>query len=247
MPKKMVACQCSTRVSSCDISGIFIPWVKEDPDCQHTFNSSHCDYGVTRLSAVPTLAWPGRRLADAVPAAYRTLAASQAVRCKESVRLFTVCHTSWCNFLCKPGILQPRARKLPLEISTSWWKGLAQIHQLPHRGPPGAGKCFPAEELVETPTVSGPNFRSAARRPFLYTSPVNFDPSTSLRALMQPAAVIINNQQLGLPRGSVPCSSLHKPWVATAASTLRAIAHIFDVCTRAAACAGSACPLHHVL
>jgi hypothetical protein len=98
MPKKRVACQCSTRVSSCDISGIFIPWVKEDPDCQHTFNSSHCDYGVTRLSAVPTLAWPGRRLADAVPAAYRTLAASQAVRCKESVRLFTVCHTSWCNF-----------------------------------------------------------------------------------------------------------------------------------------------------
>jgi hypothetical protein len=62
--------------------------------------------------------------------------------------------------------MQVRARKLPFEISTSWWKGLGQFRPAAHQGPSGAGKCLLAGELVEAPPVSGPKFRSASRRPF---------------------------------------------------------------------------------
>jgi hypothetical protein len=43
-----------------------------------------------------------------------------------------------------------RAGKLPLEISTSWWKGLAGFGQLPTRRPLERGKCILAGELAET-------------------------------------------------------------------------------------------------
>jgi hypothetical protein len=69
-------------------------------------------------------------------------------------------------------------------------RALANLDQLLTREPLGAGKCLLAGELVETPPVSGPKFRSAGRRPFqnfrnsgLRLS--NFDTSTSLRALFQ--------------------------------------------------------------
>jgi hypothetical protein len=70
---------------------------------------------------------------------------------------------------------------------------LGNFDQLPPRGPLRAAKCILAGEMVETPPVSGPKVRSASRRPFHSfrnfaegpdgPSAVNFDPSTSLRAL----------------------------------------------------------------
>jgi hypothetical protein len=82
-----------------------------------------------------------------------------------------------------------RARKLPLEISTSWWKGLGQCRPAAHQGASGAGEGPLAGELVETPPVSGPKFRLLVEDPLKNSEcsglrPSNFDPSTSLRALM---------------------------------------------------------------
>jgi hypothetical protein len=45
-------------------------------------------------------------------------------------------------------------------------RALANFDQLPTKGSVWRGKCILAGDLVETPPVSGPNVRSAGRRPF---------------------------------------------------------------------------------
>jgi hypothetical protein len=67
----------------------------------------------------------------------------------------------------------------PWAISTSW----------PPRGPPGAGKCILAGESVETSPFWLRNIDQLVEDPSTISKipglrPVNFDPSTSLRALM---------------------------------------------------------------
>jgi hypothetical protein len=61
---------------------------------------------------------------------------------------------------------RPGLASSPLRFRPAGGKALANFDQLPTRGPLGAGKCLLAGELVETPPVSGPKFRSAGRRPF---------------------------------------------------------------------------------
>jgi hypothetical protein len=59
-----------------------------------------------------------------------------------------------------------RARKLPLEISTSWWKCLGRFRPAAPQGASGGGQVHFGGRLVEMPPVSSPKFRPAGRRPF---------------------------------------------------------------------------------
>jgi hypothetical protein len=74
-----------------------------------------------------------------------------------------------------PGCYQwsPMQPGYPSGLATSSWefrpaggRALANFDQLPTRGSVWRGKCILAGDLVETPPVSGPKFRSAGRRPF---------------------------------------------------------------------------------
>jgi hypothetical protein len=67
----------------------------------------------------------------------------------------------------------PQPRQSCSRLATSSWefrpsggRSLAKFDQLPTRGSVWRGKCILAGDLVETPPVSGPKFRSAGRRPF---------------------------------------------------------------------------------
>jgi hypothetical protein len=85
----------------------------------------------------------------------------------------------------------------------------------PQRSLRGQAECNLAGDLVEKPPVSGPNFRSAGRRPFqsfhnFGPKAVNFDPSTSLRAVSTVQAAWHNTHSKEACSTSAPASVLHQ-------------------------------------
>jgi hypothetical protein len=58
-----------------------------------------------------------------------------------------------------------RARKLPLKISTSWWRGLGQSRPAAHQGASGGGAVPFGGRIGRNTPLPGPEFRSAGRRP----------------------------------------------------------------------------------
>jgi hypothetical protein len=81
-----------------------------------------------------------------------------------------------------------RARKLPLKISTSGWKGLGQFRPAPPGGLWGRASVFWREDPSKCQPFRAQNFDQPVEDPSTCSEitglrPVNFDPSTSLRAL----------------------------------------------------------------
>jgi hypothetical protein len=82
-----------------------------------------------------------------------------------------------------------RARKLPLRISTSWWKGLGQFRQTAPKGASGGRQSAIWREIwSKSPLFRAQIFDQLVEDPSKVSTisslrPVNFDPSTSLRAL----------------------------------------------------------------
>jgi hypothetical protein len=94
---------------------------------------------------------------------------------------------------------QGRARKRPLEISTSWWKGLGQFRPAAHQGASwGRGSAFWRENWSKQPPFRAQNFDQLVEDPFRISEisglrPSHFDPSTSLRALPQGSGFTISD------------------------------------------------------
>jgi hypothetical protein len=86
-------------------------------------------------------------------------------------------------------LLCTRARKLPLEISTSWWKGLGQFRPAAHQGASGGGEVPFGARWSKHPPFRAQNFDQLVEDPFKNSKISglrlsHFDPSTSLRALL---------------------------------------------------------------
>jgi hypothetical protein len=87
-------------------------------------------------------------------------------------------------------LLLCRARKLPLEISTSWWKGLGHFRPTAPKGASGGRQSAIWREIwSKSPLFRAQNFDQLVEDPSKVSKisglrPVNFDPSTSLRALL---------------------------------------------------------------
>jgi hypothetical protein len=96
------------------------------------------------------------------------------------------------------------ARKLHLEISTSWWKGLRQCRPAAPKGASGGGQVHFGGRSGRNTPVSGPKFRSDGRRPFHTFG--NFGPSARefrpIDELASPEALL-----------AVWAESEHGPWL----------------------------------
>jgi hypothetical protein len=90
---------------------------------------------------------------------------------------------------CRTRRSNSRARKLLLEISTSWWKGLGQFRPAALQGVLWGRACAYWREIwSKCPPFRVQNFDQPVEDPSTISEtsglrPVNFDPSTSLRAL----------------------------------------------------------------
>jgi hypothetical protein len=79
------------------------------------------------------------------------------------------------------------ARNLYWRFRPAGGRALANVGQLPSRGPVWLGKCFLARDLVQTPRFPGPKLEWLVEKPSTILNrgrrPLNFDPSKRLRAL----------------------------------------------------------------